>query len=162
MTLCGQAEHVYMRRCVKHPQQSPLGTGQSSRDPWSWVASLPKCQCLGWNHCQGPLSADSWIAQQYCDFLETVPQCLLDDVPLALRMSRQLFQHNKSPVHYGKDVQQCLNVPYPGKWIGHRRPNACLINCWIKLWCIFSCGDNSVSTFMQSFPWLSEISQQDF
>jgi hypothetical protein len=70
----------------------------------------------------GPnLLPDRLTAQRYCDFLETVLPGLLENVPLAVRQ-RLWFQHNRAPAHYGEDVQQWLNVTYPGRWIGRGGP----------------------------------------
>jgi hypothetical protein len=55
-------------------------------------------------------------------FINTLPQ-LLEEVTLRLRQS-MWYMHDGAPAHFGIQVSNHLNDPYPGRWIGRGSPVA--------------------------------------
>ena len=58
----------------------------------------------------------------YAKFLIDHLPSLLEDVPLATRR-RLIFQHDRAPTHYGKEVRQHLDKTFPNRWIGRGGPH---------------------------------------
>jgi hypothetical protein len=61
--------------------------------------------------------------RNYLDFLQNELNALLEDVPLALRLS-MFFQHDGAPPHYHNAVRTHLNTMYHRRWIGRGGPIA--------------------------------------
>jgi hypothetical protein len=127
-TLCGQTKRVF---CVRV-------CSASTADPcWHWIVPNAirerryqvRVSVSVWAVTVGNIVVSSCLlcgrltAQRCRDFLETVLQGLLEDVPAALRQ-RYWFLHDGAPVHCGEDVWQWLNATYPGRCIGHGGPFA--------------------------------------
>ena len=53
----------------------------------------------------------------YVDFLQNELPLLMEEVPLAKRMS-MVFQHEAAPAHYSRLVTHHLNLTFPERWIG--------------------------------------------
>jgi hypothetical protein len=102
----------YSWGCVQRSQQSPLGTGESSCCPRTWVSSVSSLSvraCIVGDIVVGPyVLPDRLNSQGYRDFMETILPGLFEDVPLAVRQ-RSWFQHDGAPAHYGEDVRRWLN-----------------------------------------------------
>ena len=61
--------------------------------------------------------------QNYLQFLNDCAPILIDEIPLNVR-NRVIYQQDGAPAHFGLVVRNCLNVEYPGRWVGRKGPIA--------------------------------------
>ncbi|EZA50336.1 hypothetical protein X777_11260, partial [Ooceraea biroi] len=57
----------------------------------------------------------------YADFLQNQLPVLLEDVPLRDRV-QLVFQHDRAPAHFSRQIRQILNARFPERRIGRGGP----------------------------------------